>query len=130
MGGDPSTTCLVPLLIQIDNGYQEPSPAPPTKRPGELAVPLRTLFKARSTFTALARQNGAVLFNHAIAADGVGLSDRYAHFFPRGHPGVEAPLGWVLSNGSKDDLEAQIAENQGEIQEVMKWLSDPLPCGS
>ncbi|HEX9236829.1 MAG TPA: hypothetical protein VF972_11180, partial [Actinomycetota bacterium] len=130
VGGDPSTTCLVPYLIQIDNGYQEPSPAPPTKRPGELTFPLRTLFKARSAFTALTRQDGAVLFNHPIAADGIQVADRYAHFFPRGHPGVEAPLGWVLSNGATNDLEAQIAENQQEIADVRAWLSDPLPCGS
>ena len=126
--GDPAHTCLVPFLLQIDSGYGEPTPEAPTKRPAELTVPLKGAFSARSAFTALVEQAARNDFNRSYLPAGVVRDNRYARFYPRAHPGVEAPTGWVLSNTSQRDLLAQLAENVDQIDEVRSWFDPNLGC--
>ena len=54
-------TCIVPLMIQIDNGFAAGPPRSP-RRPGELLIPLNTVFKTRGAREAEARVGAALLF--------------------------------------------------------------------
>ena len=40
-------TCIVPFMIQIDNGFEDTSPPRGGRRPAELLVPLQTVFDTR-----------------------------------------------------------------------------------
>jgi hypothetical protein len=48
----------------------------------------------------------------------------------RAHPGVQAPLGWTLSQASIDDLRDQLAlpENVEALTEVRRWLDGEMYC--
>jgi hypothetical protein len=127
--GDPSATCLVPFLLQIDSGYGEPAPEAPTKRPAELTVPITGALSARSAFTSLVEQAARNVFNQPDQVSGIPQDNRYARFYPRAHPGTEAPTGWVLSNASQQDLLDQLGENGDQIAEVRSWFSSNLSCG-
>jgi hypothetical protein len=58
------------------------------------------------------------------------IASRYARVVTRAHPGIQAPLGWTLSNASMDDLRAQLLleENQMELAEIAHWLGGNLEC--
>jgi len=58
------------------------------------------------------------------------LDDRYVRITTRAHPGVQAPLGWSLSDASIDDLRDQLdlPANRREIDEVRTWLDGALTC--
>jgi hypothetical protein len=122
--------CVVPFLIQIDNGdagYRNLS-----ARPGELNVPLKTLFATRGGRAANARTGAALLFsdsfgNATIRTGGTTrtLRDRYTHFNTYAHPGPLPPLGWTLSERSREDLRAQLGQlqNVAAINEVRSWFT-------
>jgi hypothetical protein len=132
--------CIVPFAVHIDNGYEEPTVASADPDPGELLLPLRTLAGGQFGRYANARQAEAIEFSRPLTAggrpidvvrpDGTVLGDRYARITTRAHPGVEAPLGWSLSDASIDDLREQLdlPVNRLEIAEVRDWLDAPLTC--
>jgi hypothetical protein len=111
-------TCIVPLMIQIDNGFAAGVPRPP-RRPGELLVPLKTLFATRGARESEARIEAALLFSGAK-----GAPDHYAHFVNEAHPGPRAPLGWTQSPVSENELVSQLtrAKNIQAFEEVKRWL--------
>src|SRR4029079_17200042 len=64
---------------------------------------------------------------------------RYAHIYPRAHPGAQAPLGWALSEATQTDLAKQLATplNADVMAEIRHaWLTknklrcdrDPAPA--
>jgi hypothetical protein len=110
--------CVVPVMIQIDNGFPAGLPRPP-RRPGELLVPLKTLFATRGAREAEARIGAALLF-----AGAKGAPDHYAHFVNEAHPGPKAPLGWTQSRVSEDELVSQLTQdkNRKAFDEVGRWL--------
>lgn len=130
-----SGTCVVPVFLQIDNGYaSEPSPAK-RSRPWESSVPLQTLRGSRDAREANARQAAALAFGsesfgERTASGATGVLDRVAHIYPRAHPGSKAPLGWTLSSSSMKDLRLQLqTEANGlEIEKVREWFSSGLTC--
>ena len=132
----PGTTCVVPVLLEIDNHYASaPGPAP-AGRPWESSVPLQTLGAGRDARDAQSRQAAALAFGRSDF-DGrkafVGAStepiDRFAHIFPLSHPGAEAPLGWTLSTGAEEDLDVRLLkDNTGELTKVQDWFADGLVC--
>jgi hypothetical protein len=143
------TTCLVPVFIQLDNGYHDPRGPDPNARPPELGVPLQTLGDARNAREANARQAGALAFAQRLFADVDGTPEawdvsvglrfegdvggdlvRYAHLYPGAHPGTRAPLGWSLSKPAMADLEDQLQKrNEAEIRRVHGWFGDgALSC--
>lgn len=134
-------SCIVPFFIQIDNGYESPSSSGIGSSPVELLVPVQTLFKAMFGRIANERERAAIEFDRPLelggsplavfAADGTRVDSRYARVVTRAHPGVQAPLGWTLSNASFDDLRSQltIEENVNELSEIRSWLSGDLRCG-
>jgi len=127
--------CIVPVFLQVDNHYKETRNAGATGRPSEAAVPLRAVRAARDARENDARQATALLFSEPRAAgvaasvDGVPLV-RFAHLFPRAHPGTSAPLGWALSQASMDDLTEQLQEpaNKAALREIRRWFSPDLAC--
>jgi len=137
---EASDACIVPFLIQIDNGYENPGAAPAGSTPIEVLVPVRTLIASQFGRMANAREQAAIEFDRPLEVAGkvVVVTDpagspiisRYARITTRAHPGVQAPLGWTLSNASFDDLRSQltIAENREELAEIQQWLTQPLTC--
>jgi len=132
--------CIVPFLIQIDNGYENPKAAPVGTAPIELLVPFRTLLASQFGRIANAREQAAIEFDRPFEiagapvtirrAFGIEITSRYARVTTRAHPGVQAPLGWTLSDASFDDLRSQltIEENSDELEEIQGWLTQELTC--
>lgn len=135
-----NSACIVPFLIQIDNGYENPRAAVAGTSPIEILVPIRTIFSSQFGRIANEREQAAIEFDRPLelrgapitvyAADGSEISSRYARLTTRAHPGIQAPLGWTLSDASFDDLRTQltIAENMDELSEVQRWLTGDLTC--
>ena len=127
--------CVVPVLLQLDNHYKEPRSPGASGRPWEAAVPIQTVRAARDARENGARQAVALLFAQdevagvSPAVEGTRLV-RYAHLFPRAHPGTSAPLGWALSQASMDDLTNQLREraNANEFGKIRRWFSPALSC--
>jgi hypothetical protein len=132
--------CVVPFLIQIDNGYENPGAAPAGTSPNEVLVPIQTLIASQFGRIANAREQAAIEFDSPLDVggkrivvtdpSGARITSRYARITTRAHPGVQAPLGWTLSNASFDDLRSQltIEENRAELAEIQRWLNQPLTC--
>jgi Patatin-like phospholipase len=129
---DPDRQCVVPFFIQIDNGdagYRNLS-----GRPGELNVPLKTLFASRSGRAANARNHAALLFSQRLSGSSITLpgtptarelNDRYAHFNTYARPGPNPPLGWTLSERSRRHLFSQLGQerNVHAMAEVRSWFA-------
>jgi Patatin-like phospholipase len=132
--------CIVPFLIQIDNGYENPGAAPVGTAPVELLVPFRTLLASQFGRIANAREQAAIEFDRPLeiagapvtvrSAFGTEITSRYARITTKAHPGVQAPLGWTLSNASFDDLKSQLTidDNLRELREIQRWLNQELTC--
>jgi patatin-like phospholipase len=111
--------CIVPVMIQIDNGFVAGAPRSPG-RPGELLIPLKTAFATRGAREAEGRVGAALLF----AGTETGAPDHYAHFVNEAHPGPKAPLGWTQSKASERELSSQLTakKNGTAFEEVRQWL--------
>ncbi|MEN8041800.1 MAG: hypothetical protein ABFR95_09885 [Actinomycetota bacterium] len=141
-GSAQNGSCIVPFLIQIDNGYEATAAAPPGSAPKEILVPITSLLGSQFGHMASAREEAAITFDspfhsagesvHVFDSDGRAIQSRYARLTTRAHPGVQAPLGWTLSSASFDDLKTQLLteENQKELVEISRWLSGELTCTS
>jgi hypothetical protein len=135
-------SCIVPFMVQIDNGYADVPDQATTARPHQLLAPPKTLYAASGLNGRAenARQAAALLFSHPFMvrrASGAtaarlatgDLNSRYVHLYPKAHPGTEAPLGWALSKTAMRDLRAQLeGENRTQIDTVRSWLTG-LRCG-
>jgi hypothetical protein len=126
--------CIVPVFIQIDTGYDDPTRATPS-RPPEALVPPKAALAARNAREANARQAAALAFSGPFppgtkaTRPGVTEVDRFAHMYPHAHPGSKAPLGWTLSGTARRDLRRQLRTNHGEIAKVRRWFAGDLTCG-
>ena len=136
-----SPVCIVPFLIQIDNGYENPEAGASGAAPRETLVPLTALLESQFGRIAQAREQAAIDFDRPFESGGAPISvvnrrtgeeiaSRYARVVTRAHPGIQAPLGWTLSNASMDDLKAQLLleENEMELAEIERWLGGDLEC--
>jgi hypothetical protein len=109
--------CIVPVMLQIDNGFASGSQRAP-RRPGELLIPLKTNFATRGAREAEARIGAALLF----AGEDAG-SRRWVRFLNVAHPGPKAPLGWTQSRVSEQELESQLKPNLDAFKTVRRWLT-------
>jgi hypothetical protein len=132
-----ANSCVVPFMVQVDNGYDIPDPPPRDRKPAELLAPKQAKDVSTQGWIANAKQSVAAVFTRPFAAGpslamvgGWPLSDRYVHIYPRAHPGVQAPLGWLLSNAARQDLRGQLGsrENAEAIAEVRAWSSGEILC--
>jgi hypothetical protein len=104
-----SATCVIPVFIQIDNTYQPGGVARPAGRREELIAPLATYLAVN------ANRESAVMTSVTVEFTGAGR--RFFQFAPSKRPGVEAPLGWVLSGAAKHDLDEQL----GSLEDDPPW---------
>jgi len=105
-----SPVSLVPVLVQIDNGYDEPVGPGATPVQPQVLVPPATFLATHGAVEARARQAGQIAFEQEFRI-GAGLrfcAPRYVHFALRPHPGPSAPLGWTLSDVSFNDFIFQL----------------------
>ena len=130
-------TCVVPVLLEIDNHYASAPGPTPAGRPWESLVPIKTLGGGRDAREAQARQAAAIAFGQASfdgwtahAGSTTEPVDRIAHIFPRAHPGTQAPLGWTLSDSAEEDLDDRLArDNNEELEEkIGSWFASDLVC--
>jgi hypothetical protein len=134
--------CVVPFMVHIDNGYESPSVSANEAVPREFLVPMVATLNTSSGITA-ARAEAALAFEQpfsiggdeveiapAGASNGEPVSSRYSRLVTRAHPGVQAPLGWTLSQSSIDDLRDQLAirENADALDEIRSWLDGDMRC--
>jgi hypothetical protein len=95
---DRPTRQIKPILVQLDNGYPDVAQGADVSRPGELSVPPRARLAVAGAVEQGARQRAVEVFGSA----------GYLQVAPAPHPGVEAPLGWVMSDSARDDLCQQL----------------------
>ncbi len=104
--------CVVPVFVQIDNGYRSDEIAP-TGSTGQLLAPLIGLTKSSTGYEAAARTESRRMFDHWFTIT------------TRAHPGSQAPLGWLLSSDAKEDLEQQLNLNKDDIRAIRRLLDQP-----
>jgi hypothetical protein len=129
-----SKPCIVPLLVHIDNHYADVGGPAANTRPQEVAVPLQTLLSTRNGHDQDARIEAMLSFSKRIAPDlgvvetardgSVGRADRIANLYPRAHPGTEPPLGWTMSDISRNDLVKQLHNKSVayELEKARRWF--------
>jgi hypothetical protein len=122
--------CIQPVVLQIDNGYEDVLAAPNGTRPSELVVPLAGGISALTNNAETARQQLAVLASQLRTRAGCEdpqLPDlpTYLQIFPQSHPGTEAPLGWSLSHEAREDMKDQLGSsaNQCSLMALRMWLT-------
>jgi hypothetical protein len=130
-----SDVCVTPVLIQIDNGYLDVSAAEPAKRPAESMAPLQGLIAAVGARADTTRQAAAIAFSAPpfTRADDQGYCPntkrivRYVQLVPTAHPGIESPMGWTLSEQSRQDLKKEFRNptNTGCITVIESWFGGP-----
>lgn len=94
-------------IVVLDNHYISTATSRPERRPRELTAPLATIFNARLSQGAL--EQGALW---STSNSGTG-NNTYTVLSPRVRPSVAAPLGWVLSPETQEDLSLQSDLNWG-----------------
>ena len=114
-------TCIVPILVQIDNGAENLIPGGiPNANPSQLLVPATGWVASGNAGASVAKVGAAALVLRPLEdAEGrtivVTTTDdgepfiRYVRIFPVAQAGNDASLGWLLSDVSKDVLETQVA---------------------
>jgi hypothetical protein len=120
--------CVIPFMVQIDNGFDDSSPSRAPRRPPELLAPLKTVMAARIARAAEARSAAALMFTRPFAGAqyaGKPIANRYAHFVNEAHPGPGAPFGWAQSRFSQQELVSQLRQrrNRDALAEVRGWFS-------
>lgn len=107
--------CVVPVFVQIDNGYRSDEIAP-SGSSGQLLAPLIGLSNTAAGYEAAARSASRRQF------------DQWFTITTRAHPGSQAPLGWVLSGDAKADLENQLRVNSDGLRAVRALLDGGGPA--
>ncbi len=130
-------TCVVPFYVEIDNGYRNRAGSTGDGRLRQMLAPLTGALAVFSARDAAWAEELAADFRRPVDGglsariEGEPLGDRFVRLSLFAHPGVQAPLGWLLSDAAVDDIQRQLAvdENADAIREVRSWL-DPgaLTC--
>jgi hypothetical protein len=122
-------SCVVPFYVEIDNGYRN---RVASSADGGLRQMLAPLTGALAVFSArdagwpetLAADFRRPLEEQTIRVSGSPLEERFARLSLFAHPGVQAPLGWLLSDAAVDDIQRQLTvpDNAAAIREINRWL--------
>jgi hypothetical protein len=123
------TSCVVPFFVEIDNGYRNRAASSSDGGLRQMLAPLTgalSVFSARDAgwVESLAADFRRPLAGTSARLDGQPLGQRYARLSLFAHPGVQAPLGWLLSDAAVDDIQLQLTvpENATSIRTVNGWL--------
>ena len=119
--------CTNRIFIQIDNGYSGGSvtSVPAINDMSQLLAPIAGSMSGREGNEGRARQRTYALFHKLDARNNeVG----YFRITTHGHPGSEAPLGWLLSGDANVDLGTQLDLNGEQIAAIRDLLDHPT-CG-
>lgn len=110
---------IEPWFLVVDNHYRAVAKKLPPGAPMELFAPLDALGKEVVTQTTLEQT--------AIwqMRDSRGMP-RFVFLSPAQGPGVEAPLGWVLSAASRTDLDVELDEQVGANNPALQRLLQRL----
>jgi hypothetical protein len=126
---DPDRTgpCVVPRLMLLDNGYASFDQREDATRPLEATAPVGAIQAVQGQRAGAARQALALAVEDAQEdMTCLGAADHHAvaHFYPVAHPGPQAPLGWTLSQFSRDDLRRELttAHNECQLAVVRSWF--------
>ncbi|MEO8264216.1 MAG: hypothetical protein ABI706_01770 [Ilumatobacteraceae bacterium] len=134
--------CIVPILIEINNGYAGLAGSKPGKDVAQAVAPL---IGATSVFGDLSYgpiEQGAAEFSRSLSPDvrvrsgDKELTSRFFRLSLVDHPGVTAPLGWSLSDAAVNDLVKQVTEARNlatltELRAILDGAStDGLTCAS
>lgn len=128
--------CIVPFFVQLDNGYDF-NAASVSSRPLELIVPLQAAAASRGSREAEAKQIAAEIFSPSVfsgaltAVSGDREIGRWFRVVPEAHPGIQAPLGWVLSDAAEADLDHEAAAQLGRggaLGDLVEILQADLTC--
>ena len=134
--------CIVPILIEINNGYAGLTGSKPGKDVAQAVAPLSG---ATSVFGDLSYgpiEQGAAEFSRSMSPDlhvlsgDKELTSRFFRLSLVDHPGVTAPLGWSLSDAAVDDLVNQVTEARNlatltELHSILDGASTGgLTCAS
>jgi hypothetical protein len=124
-----SMQLVVPWIVIVDNHYRSKARSAESRRPFETVVPLRTIMNNNRILAQPAlEQMAAVAIGsdriHCTVQGGGEVPDTTSVpdttfrdaarrgcvvvIAPTQRPSVEAPLGWVLSETSRDDLDSQL----------------------
>ena len=95
---------IVPWILYLDNSYRQNEPPTADARPLELLVPLRAFFQNQVASPAALQQEAAAAMS-SFATDDDCAAGGYTRLGPEASPEVAAPLGWVLSEASRDSLD-------------------------
>jgi hypothetical protein len=98
---------IVPWIVLIDNHYRSKARAAPQGRPLELVVPIKAV-GSNALFGQAALEQMAELAMGPGRCAGC-VDGGFLVIAPERQPSVAAPLGWVLSKTSIEDLDAQLA---------------------
>ena len=115
------------VLVEIDNHYRAAVSEPPsaTSNAAETFVPLVTSLGGRSAMETFAR---AIAYRLLPPRCALTIS-------PALHPGLSAPLGWELSAGARDDLQAGLVRDGDKkrqeqpivlVRRLQQWLGGAL----
>ncbi|GIF25608.1 hypothetical protein BJ973_003886 [Actinoplanes tereljensis] len=131
-GTDP---LVAPMLVVLDNHYQSAGAAQAADRPVELVAPVTAYLAPRQAQTdpimlqdALMELSGPLpgLAQGQLRVGRNACADsRVFRVAPNVHPGVEAPLGWVLSRPSQQDLRSEL-DKQVVLGDLCRTASDPV----
>ena len=124
-----TAACVVPVFLQIDNGYTGQSSGADSTV-GQLTAPLTGLQKEAAGWEAAARAESRREFDDSsepTASAPARASDHFFQVATRAHPGAKAPLGWVLSKAARDDLRDQLEVNRAEILRLRGVLDGRVP---
>lgn len=120
--------CVQPIVLQLDNGYEDVVAKGGAKRPSELIAPIQGGVAAVTNNAETARQQLAVLGTQLRQRAGCEAAPNlptYLQVYPLSHPGTEAPLGWALSQDSREDLKQQLGSdpNQCSLLALRYWMT-------
>lgn len=114
--GEPT---VEPWIVIASNHYTSNVEAPPPGRPFELVLPLTTFFAVRDAYGQATFEQLAVDEMSSFAASPCGaassdggtcpeMDSTVVSIAPSQRPTIAAPLGWVLSEITRDDLDDNI----------------------
>ncbi len=105
--------CIEPWLVVLSSGYQSSASAADPGRPLELVLPVSTFLAANPVTTAALEQTSAAVFDRKSipcgpAAPSAKSQPHVVHLSLSTSPEVAAPLGWVLSAQTLDNMCGQL----------------------